>query len=353
MSISLSWYFFSPIWQNASRQAVMTSTCLLLSATAAFAETAVNVDIPLTSLAEITPAIPSKQADSILRAASSNSTTHIEKQDSWHSSPSDPLPFKEYGDVADINSALSGEVKIVNRNLTTEQFPSHNFIDKNNAEDVIKTPQVAINPAPTEKTIPLTIEQDLTFSRTWEVGDAIPVFNGLLREGTIAQSPAPSTPSTPVQPTNQSKKRNYVGFTVGSFLQIPAYGINAKIEVADNISVRPFIQYAKLPDSLLRLEAGKNVDVNVSGFIYGLSATYDFNVPKSDFVPYAGIGLANASGSATGIDGNNNNVNTSGFTSPVFVELGVDYNFTENVTLNLNYKFQDLGFLSIGAGYRF
>jgi Outer membrane protein beta-barrel domain len=185
--------------------------------------------------------------------------------------------------------------------------------------------------------------------------------NSLL-DGRIAQAPETTPPvkpepQQPIAPPVSSSverradKKNYVGVTVGSFLNIPVYGIGAKFGIADNISVRPFIQFGKVPQSLLNL-ADANNNVSISGFIYGLSATYDFNIPSSDLAPYAGIGLANASGSYV-----NNNPNTfqggSSFTSPVYVELGADYSLTNDVTINVNYKFQDLGFFSFGAGYKF
>ena len=172
---------------------------------------------------------------------------------------------------------------------------------------------------------------------------AAPVPVGITNNSLVAQNPSSSS-----EPT-QANKRNYVGLTVGSIFQIPAYGLTAKIGVADNISVRPFIQFAKVPRIVSSFD-GAN-DVNIDGFIYGLSATYDFNIPKSDFIPYAGIGLANASGTAT--SSNPTPSSSSGFTSPVYIELGADYNFTDNITINANYKFQDLGFFSFGAGYRF
>jgi opacity protein-like surface antigen len=116
--------------------------------------------------------------------------------------------------------------------------------------------------------------------------------------------------------------------------------------------VRPFIQYGKVPESLLRLgNEGNGSVTNISGFVYGVSATYDFSVAKSDLISYAGIGIANASGSVSysrPVTGSQ-----SSFTSPIFIEIGADYNFTDNITINANYKFQDLGFLSFGAEYRF
>jgi opacity protein-like surface antigen len=171
-----------------------------------------------------------------------------------------------------------------------------------------------------------------------------PQNNGLTNRNPLtAQVPVP----TEVTPAN---KRNYVGFTVGSVLNIPAYGVNAKFEVINNVSVRPFVQYAKLPRFPASIDGGTG-NVDVSGFLYGLSATYDFNIPKSELAPYAGIGLAGASGTANTSDSTSPSATAS--TSPIYIELGADYNFTESIVLNLNYKFQDFGLLSFGAGYRF
>jgi Outer membrane protein beta-barrel domain len=218
-----------------------------------------------------------------------------------------------------------------------------------------------INPATTPAELsPAPVAATFDPAQYLDLGYYSPT-NSLL-DGRMAQAPetAPPVKPEPQQPIvppvsssveRKADKKNYVGVTVGSFLNIPVYGISAKFGIADNISVRPFIQFGKVPQSLLNLAQANN-NVSISGFIYGLSATYDFNIPSSDLAPYAGIGLANASGSYV-----NNNPNTfqggSSFTSPVYVELGADYSLTNDVTINVNYKFQDLGFFSFGAGYKF
>jgi opacity protein-like surface antigen len=189
-----------------------------------------------------------------------------------------------------------------------------------------------------------------------DFNNAIDELNGFAFPKEIAQIDQAANSNTEPK---QEKKKNYVGFTVGSIiLNIPAYGINAKFEVADNISVRPFIQFAKLP-RVIRESVRSNTsggDINASGALYGVSATYDFNIPKSEVAPYAGIGLVSASGNVSYTGANKNSGSGSGSASPLFIEIGADYNFTENVVINANYKFspqEDFGLLSFGAGYRF
>jgi hypothetical protein len=56
----------------------------------------------------------------------------------------------------------------------------------------------------------------------------------------------------------------------------------------------------------------------------------------------AGIGYAG--GNATG---------TSSITAGFYGELGADYNASENISLNANYKIGSSGFVNLGVGYRF
>jgi hypothetical protein len=58
------------------------------------------------------------------------------------------------------------------------------------------------------------------------------------------------------------------------------YGINSKIGISDNISVRPFIELGNI-----------SVDgTNANAVFYGASATYDFDIPNSGLSPYVGVG---------------------------------------------------------------
>ena len=124
------------------------------------------------------------------------------------------------------------------------------------------------------------------------------------------------------------EKQNYIAPSVGFTNGGNIYGVAAKFGVADNVAVRPFIQF--------------NSSNTNSLTIYGSSITYNFNIPKSELIPYLGIGYAG--GNATG---------TSSITAGFYGELGADYNATENVSLNAHYKTGSPGFFNLGVGYRF
>ena len=124
------------------------------------------------------------------------------------------------------------------------------------------------------------------------------------------------------------EKQNYVapsiGFVNGSIL----YGINAKFGLAENVSLRPFIQY-------------KNSGSG-SGTAYGASVTYNFQIPSSRLIPYLGIGAGEVAttGTASGSGG-------------IYFEGGIDYNASDNLVINANYKSASTAWINIGAGYRF
>jgi Opacity family porin protein len=125
--------------------------------------------------------------------------------------------------------------------------------------------------------------------------------------------------------------KNYVGATIGLPGGGTLFGVNSKFGIADSISARPFVQFLSSGGATLS--------------IYGVSGTYDFKLPQSDLTPYAGVGVAGAS-----ISGGGATVNVG---SGVYFEAGADYNFSDSFVANANYKFNSLGYLSIGAGYRF
>jgi opacity protein-like surface antigen len=125
--------------------------------------------------------------------------------------------------------------------------------------------------------------------------------------------------------------KNYVGATIGLPGGGTLFGVNSKFGVADSISARPFAQFLSSGGATLS--------------VYGVSGTYDFKLPQSDLTPYAGVGVAGASISGGGA--------TYNVGSGVYFEAGADYNFSDNFVANANYKFNSLGYLSIGAGYRF
>ncbi len=134
------------------------------------------------------------------------------------------------------------------------------------------------------------------------------------------------------------EKTTYVGPSIGFSNGTTLYGINAKFKVADSISVRPFVQFANRSYG----------PVSASLTFYGASASYDFNIPSSDFNPYAGIGYLGATGSAS-----YQGITYSATDSGVYFEIGTDYNISDTIALNANYKFKDNGYFSFGGAYRF
>jgi opacity protein-like surface antigen len=140
--------------------------------------------------------------------------------------------------------------------------------------------------------------------------------------GVVSQTPSQA----------RDMKKNYVGGGATFVGNTTGFGITSKIGVADNISVRPFV-------SIL---GSSN---NVTAYLGGVSATYDFNIPNSDFSPYAGVGY--------GVLGITNGIDTVSDGS-VYAEAGADYNVANSVVVNGNYRLiRGDGAFSIGAGYRF
>lgn len=124
-------------------------------------------------------------------------------------------------------------------------------------------------------------------------------------------------------------KQNYIAPSVGFVDGGNLYGITAKLGVAENISVRPFIQFNSSSTSSLTA--------------YGASITQSFTIPRSGLIPYAGGGIMGSS--STG--------NSSGTALGIYGEFGVDYNASESLSLNVNYKTPYYGGFNIGVGYRF
>jgi outer membrane protein W len=124
------------------------------------------------------------------------------------------------------------------------------------------------------------------------------------------------------------EKQNYVAPSIGFVNGSTLYGVNAKFGLAENISLRPFIQY-------------KNSGGG-TGTAYGASVTYNFQIPSSKLIPYLGIGAAEVTttGTASGNGG-------------IYFEGGVDYNASDNFVINANYKSASSTWINIGAGYRF
>jgi hypothetical protein len=130
------------------------------------------------------------------------------------------------------------------------------------------------------------------------------------------------------------KNKNYLGLTTSFINGVTLYGINSKIGISDNISVRPFIELGNV-----------SVDGTNAGVVfYGASASYDFDIPNSGLSPYVGFGVGNASVSVG---------NASASAGGYYSEIGVDYNASDSIVINANYKVGGSGYLSIGGGYRF
>jgi hypothetical protein len=218
----LSWYFFSPFRHCAAHKALLTSTCLLLSATAAYAETSIFIDISATPPTEIHTKTATKQSDLALSVAKSIGNISVKKQEASNFHHSASFSVKENIAVEPIDQVLPGDLNIVDRDLVTDNNLDHEFPIEINAENVIKTPQVAINPTPSVKSPPASIEQDLTFSRTWEVSDGIPVFNGLLADGAIAQAPDPSMPSPMATESKKWAVSVHTQFSTTGFVGVDA-----------------------------------------------------------------------------------------------------------------------------------
>ena len=134
------------------------------------------------------------------------------------------------------------------------------------------------------------------------------------------------------------EKTSYVGPSIGFSSGETLYGVNAKVKVSDNISVRPFLQFASRSYG----------PVSASITFYGASASYDFSLPRSDFNPYAGLGYLGATGSVS-YQGTTYSATDSG----IYFEIGTDYNISDTIALNANYKFKDSGYFSFGGAYRF
>ena len=139
------------------------------------------------------------------------------------------------------------------------------------------------------------------------------------------------------------EKTSYVGPSIGiNNSGNILYGVNAKFKVADSISVRPYIQF---------LSKSFGDGFNASATYYGVSATYDFSIPQSNFQPYAGIGYFGTNLSGSGSVGSTASTSVD---SGIYLELGSDYNISDVIALNVNYKSRNGGgYFSFGGAYRF
>jgi hypothetical protein len=119
---------------------------------------------------------------------------------------------------------------------------------------------------------------------------------------------------------------NYIGPSINFINGITLYGVTSRFGIVDNVSVRPFIQFANPGSGSLTF--------------YGASVSYNIKIPKTGLLPYVGFGYAGVSttGTATG-------------KSADYLEVGADYHAVDNLAINAHYKTN--GWLNIGAGYRF
>ena len=122
-------------------------------------------------------------------------------------------------------------------------------------------------------------------------------------------------------------EKSYVGPIISPGFGATLFGVAAKFPVADNISARPFFQFAS--------QGGASLSY------YGASATYDFKIPNSEFKPYVGLGYAGVSVSAGGF---------GGAASGLIFDIGTDYAISDSIVLNAAYRG---GLFSVGAGYQF
>jgi opacity protein-like surface antigen len=114
-------------------------------------------------------------------------------------------------------------------------------------------------------------------------------------------------------PAAAQVKTNYIGPAVSFGSGDTAIGVTSKFGVADSISVRPFALFPS------------------GGTIFGASASYDFNLNDGSgtnpVTPYGGIGFVTSS--------------AAGSRSEVYFEIGADFEATESIALNANYRFRD------------
>jgi opacity protein-like surface antigen len=137
-------------------------------------------------------------------------------------------------------------------------------------------------------------------------------------------------------------------FIPGTGATLTAYGVTGKIEVADNISVRPFFTVGNGSSPTISI-AGFTGTVNYASTTYGLSGTYDYKIPNSDFTPYGGAGFYSNSVN-TSVTPNILGVGTTS-QSGLYFEAGVDYQVSESIVVNANYK--SINGLGIAVGYGF
>ena len=122
---------------------------------------------------------------------------------------------------------------------------------------------------------------------------------------------------------------NYIApaFTFGGGQTV--FGINSKLGIADNLSLRPYVTFPS------------------GGTQFGTSVTYDFDLRQASLpiTPFVGLGVGFQSGGA--------NNNTNGF-----AQVGADFNVSDSVALlgSVAFPFSSNNgntSVTLGAGLRF
>jgi hypothetical protein len=161
--------------------------------------------------------------------------------------------------------------------------------------------------------------------------------------------------------TVDGNQKNYVGPQIVVSGYGSGFGVNGRIGVAENISVRPHASFVKSSTP----GAG---DITT----FGAGATYEFSLSQpgqpSKFTPYAGVGYDTSSSSFSPATNsaisslppeiasqvkNNLNQATSPILSGFYAEIGSDYQLNDTFALNANYRAGALGGFSIGGSYKF
>ncbi|WP_295615292.1 hypothetical protein [Chamaesiphon sp. GL140_3_metabinner_50] len=123
---------------------------------------------------------------------------------------------------------------------------------------------------------------------------------------------------------------NYISPSVTFGGGTSVFGIDSKLGIADNISLRPFISFPS------------------GATVFGTSVTYDFDLRQASLpiTPFIGLGLDFATG--------NSNTSTSGF-----AQVGADFNVSKDIALlgsisiPLNNNANNVTSFTLGAGLRF
>jgi opacity protein-like surface antigen len=206
------------------------------------------------------------------------------------------------------------------------------------------------------------------------IATATPAGAGELQARNIKANSSNNTSQSSVKPTlvaqtptdslEKPKKKYYIAPSIsfgqqlnasfggqiipGTGATLTAYGVTGKIEVADNISVRPFFTFGSGSSPTISV-AGFTGNVNYSSTTYGLAGTYDYKLPNSNFTPYGGAGFYSNSVN-TSVTPNILGVGTTS-QSGLYFEAGVDYQVSESIIVNANYK--SINGLGIAVGYGF